>query len=54
MDTEAPTTEVAGGPTPLDIVGVPDGTVNSDGEMVVYEYDETGEFVGWHKEAIDG
>jgi hypothetical protein len=23
------------------------------GEKVVYEYDENGEFVGWHKEPIE-
>lgn len=35
--------------TPEDIVGVPDTTVEN-GTKVVYEYDETGKFVGWHKE----
>lgn len=37
--------------TPDEIVAVPDGTVDEAGERVVYEYDEAGAFVGWHKEA---
>ena len=30
--------------------GVPDGTVDSNGEKIVYEYDEAGNHTGWHKE----
>lgn len=30
--------------------GVPDGHIEADGERVVYDYDENGELVGWHKE----
>lgn len=38
-------------PSPEDIAGVPNGFVDSDGETVVYDYDSSGNFVGWHKEA---
>ncbi len=33
--------------------GVPDGTIEANGEKVVYEYDEAGELTGWHKEAVE-
>lgn len=33
--------------------GVEDGYVDSYGERVVYEYDEVGELVGWHKEPAE-
>lgn len=29
--------------------GVEDGTVDANGETVVYEYDEAGNMTGWHK-----
>lgn len=31
-------------------VGVPNGHIDPFGETYVYEYDEDGNFVGWHKE----
>lgn len=33
------------------LVGLPDGHVDQNNEKIVYEYDEAGEVVGWHKEA---
>lgn len=30
-------------------VGRPDGFVLDDGETVVYDYDNNGKFIGWHK-----
>lgn len=30
--------------------GVPDGHIEVNGEKVVYDYDEGGELIGWHKE----
>lgn len=32
------------------VVGHEDGDVLSSQEVVVYDYDEDGQFVGWHKE----
>lgn len=32
------------------LVGLPDGHINDQDEKIVYEYDEDGNFVGWHKE----
>jgi YD repeat-containing protein len=32
-------------------VGVPHGHVDENGETIVYEYDDDGNFTGWHKEA---
>lgn len=29
--------------------GVPDGTIDSNGETIVFEYDDAGNHVGWHK-----
>jgi hypothetical protein len=34
------------------LVGVADGHVEINGEKVVYDYDEDGKFVGWHKEEV--
>lgn len=31
------------------LVGLPHGHVDANGETIVYEYDEAGNFVGWHK-----
>lgn len=42
---------------PEDVVtpdaGVPDGHVDHNGEKIVYEYDENGVCVGWHKEGTE-
>lgn len=41
--------------TPEELVGHPDGTVLEDGETIVYDYDDAGAFVGWHKApGVDG
>lgn len=34
------------------LVGVPEGFVDDNNEQVVYEYDDEGNFLGWHKEAV--
>ena len=52
--TETPTVEPQAQEAPT-AAGVPDGTVietpaGEPNEVVVYEYDEAGEVVGWHKE----
>lgn len=33
------------------LVGLPEGHVDDNGEVIVYERDENGEVVGWHKES---
>ena len=33
-----------------EIVGLPDGHVDHNGEQIVYEYDEDGNFIGWSKQ----
>lgn len=33
------------------LVGLPDGHIDENNEKIVYERDEAGEVVGWHKEA---
>lgn len=35
------------------VVGYKDGEVLSSGEVVVYDYDQDGQFIGWHKRAGD-
>ena len=35
------------------LVGLPDGHVDHNNEKIVYEYDEDGTFVGWHKEVAE-
>lgn len=35
------------------LVGLADGHVDHNGEKIVYEYNEAGEVVGWHKEAAE-
>lgn len=32
------------------LVGVPHGFVDHNGEKIVYEFDEDGNYAGWHKE----
>lgn len=39
------------GSTPEELVGEPDGTI-TNGEKIVYEYDDAGAFVGWHKKEV--
>lgn len=38
--------------TPEEIVGVANGTLVGD-ETIVYDYDEAGTFIGWHKTPAD-
>ena len=38
-------------PTPEEISGHTDGEVLDSGEKVVFDFDEKGNFLGWHKEA---
>ena len=33
--------------------GVPDGTIEGNGEKVVYEHNDSGELTGWHKEPVE-
>ena len=35
------------------LVGLPDGHVDHNNEKIVYEYDEDGNVVGWHKEPAE-
>ena len=35
------------------LVGLPDGFVDEAGEKIVYDYDDFGNFLGWHKEATE-
>lgn len=35
------------------MVGLPDGHVDHNNEKIVYERDEAGEVVGWHKEPVE-
>jgi YD repeat-containing protein len=33
------------------VVGFKDGEVLPSGDIVKYDYDKNGQFIGWHKEA---
>lgn len=35
------------------LVGLPDGHVDGNNEKIVYEHDEEGNVVGWHKEVAE-
>lgn len=35
------------------LVGLPDGFIDPFGEKIVYDRDEDGEVIGWHKEAAE-
>lgn len=35
------------------VVGHADGDILENGDVVVYDYDKDGQFVGWHKESGD-
>lgn len=39
--------------TPVDApVSLPDGHIDHNNEKIVWEYDEDGNFIGWHKEPV--
>lgn len=33
--------------------GVEDGHIDADGEKIVYDHDEDGNLIGWHKEPAE-
>lgn len=55
-DNEIEVTEVVVGDAPVG-PGIPDGSVNTnpvtgEQETLVYEYDDGGNYIGWHKESV--
>lgn len=53
ITTEDVATISAAAVAPDQICEHPDGHVDHNGEKIVYEYDETGKAVAWHKEPAE-